>query len=118
MQPIRIDHVSLNVADRARSLTWYQEVVGLDVGTEGPPDEPVFMGPDGARIALFADRAPGLRHFALATDAAGRDALIERLERAGVPLQRAMHSTGESIYFRDPDGHTLEVFASAQPDSA
>ena len=118
MHVSRIDHVSLDVADRERSLAWYRDVLGLTTGTPGPADEPVFMGPAGARLALFADRPPGLRHVALATDEAGRAELLEKLVALGIPHQRERHSTGESVYFRDPDGHTLEVFASDHPASA
>ena len=59
MHVIRIDHVSLNAGDRAASLAWYADVLGLraDRPTTSP-DEPVFLGPAGARLGLFADRAP------------------------------------------------------------
>src|SRR4051794_7320265 len=62
----RIDHVSLNAGDRAASLAWYADVLGLHAGDpHGSPDEPVFLGPMGARLGLFGDRAPGLRHVAM-----------------------------------------------------
>src|SRR5215217_5441774 len=101
MRLIRIDHVSLNAGDRARSLDWYDQVLGLRAGgPAGPPDQPLFLGPAGARVALFADRAPGLRHVAIATDGEGQRRVRERLER---------HRDHDSLYFRDPDGTMLEV---------
>ena len=110
MQITRIDHTSFDVADRARALAWYGEVLGLRAnGRPGPPDEPVFLGPMGARIALFERASPGLRHVALATDAAGQRAVRERLERLGVPYVPERHRSSDSIYFRDLDGATLEL---------
>jgi catechol 2,3-dioxygenase-like lactoylglutathione lyase family enzyme len=106
----RIDHVSLDVADRPHSIAWYEDVLGARAARRScPPEEPVFIGPAGARLGLFAERAPGLRHIALATDLRGQDGVVERLERLAVPYRRERHSDHHSVYFADPDGNTLEV---------
>jgi catechol-2,3-dioxygenase len=106
----RIDHVSLDVGNRARSLFWYDQVLGLrsDNG-RGPGDQPVFLGPEGARLGLFEERAPGLRHIAMATDAADQRRLMSHLERLGIPFRPERHRDHDSIYFADPDGTTLEI---------
>jgi len=110
MQIIRIDHVSLDVRDRPASLAWYQTVLGLTPHSRhSEPDEPIFLGPLGARLGLFAERPAGLRHIALATDAPGQSRLAERLDRLHIPYQFERHSDSDSIYFRDLDGATLEV---------
>jgi len=110
MHLIRIDHVSLDVHDRPASIAWYEEVLGLGPhARHAVPDEPVFLGPAGARLGLFADRPPGLRHVALATDPADQRALAARLDRLEIPYQPARHRDSHSIYFADPDGTTLEV---------
>jgi catechol 2,3-dioxygenase-like lactoylglutathione lyase family enzyme len=110
MNLIRIDHVSLDVHDRPGSLAWYEEVLGLRAAARhAVPGEPVFLGPAGARLGLFAERAPGLRHVALATDAAGQRALTRRLDRLGIAYQPERHRDSDSVYFGDPDGTMLEV---------
>ena len=109
MRLIRIDHVSLNAGDRAGSIAFYEDVLRLRADRVGPPDQPVFLGPDGAQIALFADRAPGLRHIALATDSAGQAAVVDRLEHLGVAYKPQRHRDYDSVYFADPDGTVLEV---------
>jgi len=78
----RLDHVSLNVSDRARSIAWYRDVLGLEQRGEPRRDDwPVFMGELGACVALFQaqvntpERQPestGLRHVAFMV---GRDDL-------------------------------------------
>jgi catechol 2,3-dioxygenase-like lactoylglutathione lyase family enzyme len=106
----RIDHVSLDVRDREHSIAWYEHLLGASVANRGAaPGEPVFVGPRGARLGLFAERAPGLRHIALATDAAGRRQLVTRLEALAIPFRPERHRDHDSIYFADPDGATLEV---------
>ena len=96
----RIDHVSLDVGNRARSLFWYDQVLGLrSENQRGPGDQPVFLGPEGA----------GLRHIALATDAADQRRLMTHLERLSIPFRPERHRDHDSIYFADPDGTTLEI---------
>ncbi|HWH93896.1 MAG TPA: VOC family protein [Baekduia sp.] len=114
MHLIRIDHVSLNVGDRPRSIAWYEEVLGLRAaGAPGPVDQPVFLGPAHGRLALFGDRAPGLRHVALATDAAGQRAVRERLDRLAIACRLEHHRDHDSLYVVDPDGMTVEVMVPA-----
>jgi catechol 2,3-dioxygenase-like lactoylglutathione lyase family enzyme len=110
MQPIRIDHVSLDVPDRPRSIAWYEQVLGLRAhGRPGPGDEPVFLGPPGAQLGLFEAPAPGLRHVALATDRDGQRRVRERLEQLAIPYRPERHRSHDSIYLRDHDGITLEL---------
>jgi catechol 2,3-dioxygenase-like lactoylglutathione lyase family enzyme len=110
MQIIRIDHVSLDVQDRPATLAWYETVLGFEPHSpHSEPDEPIFLGPPGARLGLFAERPAGLRHIALATDAPSQWHLAERLDRLHIPYRRERHRDSDSIYFRDLDGATLEV---------
>jgi catechol 2,3-dioxygenase-like lactoylglutathione lyase family enzyme len=110
MQLIRIDHVSLDVHDRPASIAWYEDVLGMRArGRHAIPAEPVFVGPAGAQLGLFAERAPGLRHVALATDPAGQQRVATRLDRLGIAYTPERHRDSDSIYFRDPDGTVLEV---------
>jgi catechol-2,3-dioxygenase len=110
MRLIRIDHVSLNVHDRAQTIAWYEEVLGLRTqGRATRPDEPVFLGVRNARLGLFEDRAPGLRHVALATDRRGQALVRERLGRLAIPWRSERHRDHDSLYLDDPDGATVEV---------
>ena len=121
MELRRLDHVSLNVSDRARSIAWYRDVLGLDQrGDPRRDDWPVFMGEFGACIALFQaqvespERAPessGLRHVAFMV---GRDDLAEartRLREHGVEFRSEDHGNAHSLYFPDPDGNQIELTA-------
>jgi len=106
MNVMRIDHVSLNTTDRPRTVAFYEELLGLDVARrDASADSPVFLGPAGARLGLFGDRAPGLRHVALATTEDEQEALVARLAGLGVAHRRERRS----VYFPDPDGAWIEV---------
>jgi catechol 2,3-dioxygenase-like lactoylglutathione lyase family enzyme len=105
----RIDHVSLDVKDRVRSLAWYEQVLGLRGTDHGRVDQPVFLGTNGAQLGLFQERPAGLRHIALATDLPEQRRLIARLERLAIPFRPERHRGHDSVYFADPDGTTLEI---------
>jgi len=113
----RLDHVSLNVSNRPRSIDWYGDVLGLEQQNEPTEDEePVFMGEFGACVALFQAQEPaperpyesaGLRHVAFTVDSLER--ARERLKERGVDFRLADHGNAHSVYFRDPDGHAIEL---------
>ena len=115
----RLDHVSLNVSDRARSIAWYRDVLGLKQRGEPRQDDwPVFMGEFGACVALFQAevRSPerqaestGLRHVAFMV---GREELGRakaRFEERGVEFRFEDHGNAHSVYIRDPDANVIEL---------
>lgn len=115
----RLDHVSLNVSDRERSIAWYRDALGLELMNESRADDwPAFMGAFGACIGLFQAQvgAPereseqvGFRHVAFMV---GREDLARaqaHFEQSGVEFRFEDHGSSQSVYVRDPDGHTVEV---------
>ena len=128
MQVIRIDHVHVEVADRAVAADWYERVLGLrrHSALESWADDP--MGP---LILQAGDGQPALSLFARAAREPSRDTTIAfrvsgvqflafcaqlgRLKLgndAGRTVTQADvvdHDLSWSIYFRDPDGNRLEV---------
>ena len=119
MELRRLDHVSLNVSDRPRSIAWYRDVLGLEQrGSPRRDDWPVFMGDFGACVALFQaqvespDRAPestGLRHVAFMVELDDLAAARERLRGRGVEFRFEDHGNAHSLYFPDPDGNVIEL---------
>ncbi len=113
----RLDHVSLNVTDRTRSIAWYRDVLGLDQRNEPTDDdEPVFMGEFGACVALFQaetaspERLPessGLRHVAFTVDSLER--AQDRLREHGLDFRFEDHGNAHSVYLRDLDGNVIEL---------
>jgi catechol 2,3-dioxygenase-like lactoylglutathione lyase family enzyme len=113
----RLDHVSLNVGDRARSIAWYRDVLGLEQRNHPTEDaEPVFMGEFGRCVGLFQAQAGapgrpyesvGLRHVAFTVDSL--EQAQDRLREGGVDFRFEDHGNAHSVYFRDPDGHVIEL---------
>jgi catechol 2,3-dioxygenase len=117
----RLDHVSLNVADRAASIAWYREVLGLEQRNEATRDDwPVFMGEFGSCIALFqaeahsperARESTGLRHLAFAVAEPDLERAQAHLRGLGVEFRLEDHGNAHSLYLPDPDGNVIELTA-------
>jgi catechol-2,3-dioxygenase len=115
----RLDHVSLNVGDRAASIVWYRDVLGLEQRNEPRRDDwPVFMGELGACVALFraatesperAEESTGLRHVAFAVERDDLDRAQEHLRELGVDFRFEDHGSAHSVYVADPDGNVIEL---------
>ena len=115
-----IDHVALSVRDVEQSARWYIDVLGFEHRLPGMWDGvPTFIGKGTTAIALFPAQsggraeapARGIRFLHLAFRAT-RKAFLEAqadLKRRGINFEFQDHEISHSIYFRDPDGHELEI---------
>jgi|SRR5580700_1549285 catechol-2,3-dioxygenase len=116
-----IDHVALSVRDVERSVQWYVDVLGFEKRYEGMWDDaPVFIGKGKTALAIFpvreneseaAARPASIRilHLALRTDRANFLQAQNELKVRGIKFIFQDHEISHSIYFRDPDGHELEI---------
>jgi len=120
MQLEGIDHVALAVQDVKRSAKWYIDVLGFERFHKGMWNGvPVFIGKGNTAIALFPIRGnqpkPAMRnridmlHLAFRADRKNFLAAQEELKRRGIKFEFQDHEISHSIYFRDPDGHELEI---------
>lgn len=120
---VRIGHVHLKVADLARSLAFYCDVLGFQL-MQRFGSQAAFIAADGYHHHLglntwesLGGRPPpagstGLYHVAILypSRAALADAL-RRLRRAGIPLEGAAdHGVSEALYLRDPDANGVELY--------
>ena len=116
-----LDHVALSVRDVERSAQWYADVLGFKRQHEGMWDGvPIFVGSGGAAIALFRvhgkagstshDRAAvRTLHFAFRADRENFLRAQDELKKRAIPFDFQDHEISHSIYFRDPDGHEIEI---------
>jgi catechol 2,3-dioxygenase-like lactoylglutathione lyase family enzyme len=121
MQLEGIDHVALSVRDVERSAQWYMGVLGFEQRHEGMwGGVPTFIGKGTTSIALFPPRdqvsetAPvgsniQMLHLAFRANRENFLAAQRELQRQGIKFHFSDHEISHSIYFRDPDGHQLEI---------
>ncbi|HEX4637959.1 MAG TPA: VOC family protein [Chthoniobacterales bacterium] len=115
-----IDHVALSVRDVERAAKWYIDVLGFERRHEEMWNGvPVFVGKGATALALFPARerstssgAPTeirMLHFAMRANRKNFLAAQEELKERGIKFEFEDHEISHSIYFRDPDGHHLEI---------
>jgi catechol 2,3-dioxygenase-like lactoylglutathione lyase family enzyme len=121
MQLEGIDHVALAVRDVERSANWYVEVLGFERRYQEMWDGiPTFIAKGNTAIALFpanpnASSTPshrediGMLHLAFRANRKNFLSAQEELERRDIKFEFQDHEISHSIYFRDPDGHHLEI---------
>jgi catechol 2,3-dioxygenase-like lactoylglutathione lyase family enzyme len=119
MQLEGIDHVAMGVRDIERSAKWYIDVLGFERLHDGMWNGiPTFIGKGNTGIALFpsnqepktsAHREIKMLHLAFRADRKNFRAAQRELEKRRINFEFQDHEIAHSIYFRDPDGHQLEI---------
>jgi catechol 2,3-dioxygenase len=124
----RLGPVRLQVADLARSLAYYEQVLGLRVLERGQGT--AALGGDGATAPIIelherpgARSVPrrgrlGLYHFAiLLPERASLGRFLRHLGEIGERAGMSDHLVSEAIYLSDPNGLGIEVYADRPRDS-
>ena len=108
---------SLYVEDLARSVRFYETVLGLEV-IASDAERLRAMAVAGRQVLLLFKQGAspdhdgsGRLHVAFAIPAAELAAWEQRLAERGVAIESRTRwpRGGQSLYFRDPDGHLLEL---------
>lgn len=113
-----IHHASLLVADTARALAFYRDLLGLAVIAERPdlgfPGAWLRVGAQQIHLLELPNPDPvtgrpdhGGRDRHLALHVQDLDGLAGRLDRAGIPFTRS-RSGRAALFCRDPDANALE----------
>ena len=128
-----LDHLVINVADVARSVAWYQRILGMEVSVfdpgQGKPNrisllfgnQKINVRPkDADKIEWFtADHeTPGSEDLCFLT-ASPPDEVVAHLTanrvaiEAGPENRQGARGTLRSVYCRDPDGSLIEISSYA-----
>ena len=103
----RIDHISIQVTDMARSIEFYEKIFGLRVINEDKENEIVRMGV--TRIIVSLHRKPPVGivdHFAIAIDDFNREAVTAELAKHGLTAEQNLDY---GFFVRDPEGIPVQI---------
>jgi len=123
-----LGRVRLEVADLARSLAYYETVLGLETRERGGGSATLGAAGDAAPLVELSERTGarpvprrgrlGLYHFAiLLPSRAALGRFITHLGAIGVRPGMSDHLVSEAVYLTDPDGLGIEVYAD-RPSTA
>ncbi|MBS4172695.1 VOC family protein [Bacillus sp. FJAT-49736] len=122
-----VGEVSIKVGNLARSLSFYQDIIGFQVLEQ--TDSSAKLTADGKTALLSIvepknvipkqPRTTGLYHFAiLLPTRADLGKIIKHFIQIGYPLQGASdHLVSEALYLSDPDGNGIEIYTDRPPAS-
>jgi len=121
IKPKKLGHIVLKVSDMAASRDFYMRTLGLKVSAENLKQGVCFLsiGDEHHDIAVFqratepapSPEQPGLIHIAWQLpDMDELRAAYRELTAGGIAVRALQHNVTNSIYFDDPDGHTIELY--------
>lgn len=121
LQPdTQIGLVQIKVSNLERSLTFYQNVVGLSVLRQTGRE--VEMTADGQNVLLILreienarvirpNSVSGLYHFAiLVPDRPSLGLVVRNLISSGIEVGQGDHLVSEALYIQDPDNNGIEIY--------
>ncbi|MFE3451643.1 VOC family protein [Nonomuraea sp. NPDC059194] len=132
MSAFQTGHIGLNVTDLDRSAAFYQSVFGFEISGRSQQEgkEYAFLSQDGTLVLTlwrqsegrFPTATPGLHHLSFRVEGLHEVQQAEAaLREIGATIHHGgivPHGEGASsggVFFEDPDGIRLEIFA---PDGA
>jgi catechol 2,3-dioxygenase len=118
----RLGTVRLQVSDLARSLAWYERVLGLRMLERSPSHATLAAHGDDAPLVELREKPGatpvprrgrlGLYHFAiLLPDRAALGRFVAHLSAIGERAGASDHLVSEALYLQDPDNLGIEVYA-------
>ncbi|WP_062985915.1 VOC family protein [Nocardia anaemiae] len=128
-------HVGLNVSDLDRSVDFYRRAFGFEQLAASTDDDRrwAFLGANGKLVltlwqqsdGTFSTEIPGLHHLSFQVDTIEQvrsiEALLRELSVSFAHDGVVAHGEGVAsggIFFTDPDGIRLEVYAPTGAESA
>ena len=104
------NHLTIGVSDLERSFDFYVNL--LRFKPEGRWDKGAYLRAGELWLCLSHDEskpANDYTHYAFSVAEVNFKAEVARLQEADVDCWKSNSSEGSSYYFRDPDGHKLEI---------
>ncbi|WP_456272362.1 VOC family protein [Bacillus sp. AK031] len=119
-----VGQVTLKVQNLERSLLFYKEVIGFNILEQ--TERTASLTADGQTalvtleqpedIAPKTGRTTGLYHFAiLLPERADLANIVQHFADIRLPLGSSDHLVSEALYFSDPDGNGIEIYADRDP---
>jgi catechol 2,3-dioxygenase-like lactoylglutathione lyase family enzyme len=121
---ITLNHTIVPARDKEASARFFAEIFGLRIGKLGGHFAPVRVNDTLTLDFATAEGEIPIEHYAFHVSDAEFDAILRRVKAAGLAIGSSPWSLddgklndwngGRGFYFRDPDGHILELMTVPQ----
>jgi catechol 2,3-dioxygenase-like lactoylglutathione lyase family enzyme len=103
----KIDHVSIQVNDLARSVAFYQKMFALTIVSEDKPNEIVRLGVGKPLVSLHHKSPTGLvDHFAIGVDKFNKELVTRVLKERGANPEDNLDA---GFHIKDPEGISVQI---------
>jgi catechol 2,3-dioxygenase-like lactoylglutathione lyase family enzyme len=108
IKPVKIDHISIQVSDLPRSITFYQKIFGFTVVSEDKPNEIVRLGSAGKVLVSLHHKSPtGLvDHYAIGVEKFNKEAVTRELKERGATPGDNLDA---GFHIKDPEGISVQI---------
>lgn len=107
LQAVKIDHVSVQVSDLPRSVSFYEQIFGLKILGEDKPNEIVRLGAGKVLVSLHHKNPTGIvDHFAIGVQNFNREAVTNKLKELG---QNPENNLDAGFHIKDPAGINVQI---------
>jgi len=120
---IMLNHTIVPARDKVAAARFFAEIFGLEFNGQSDHFAPVRVN-DTLTLLFDNDSSPPVQHYAFHVSDGEFDAIFGRVKKAGLPYGSAPWSLddgklndwggGRGVYFKDPNGHVLELMTVPQ----
>ena len=121
---VQLDHFIVSARDSSAAAKKLAELLGVPWGEDGPgPFSAVYLN-DGLTLDFIStDEAFPVEHFCFRVSDAEFDAILRRIEAAGIAYRSTVRGPvdhdvgrgfgGRNVYWNEPEGHQWEMLTSS-----
>jgi len=112
INPVKIDHVSIQVTDLPRSIAFYQKIFGFTVVSEDQPNDIVRLGTARKVLVSLHHKSPtGLvDHYAIGVEKFNKEAVTRQLKERGATPEDNLDA---GFHIKDPEGISVQIVGPA-----
>jgi len=103
----KIDHISIQVTDLARSVAFYEKTFGLTILSEDKPNEIARLGAGKVIVSLHHKSPTGLvDHFAIGVENFNKESVTKQLKELGITPEENLDA---GFHIKDPEGMNVQI---------
>ena len=107
LKGVNIDHISIQVTDLPRAITFYEKIFGLKILGEDKPNEISRLGSGKIIVSLHHKSPTGIvDHFAIGVENFNREQVTRQLKALGVTPEENLDA---GFHIKDPEGMSVQI---------